>query len=62
MLSVKLFFGSFLLIPDKLSTRLDSNACINLLLSIHFNQYVISLELPSFFSIGAEKVFHHIFS
>ena len=49
---------SFLLISDKLSTRLDNEVDINLKLSINFSLYMIVLLLSSSFLIGTEKVMY----
>ena len=43
---------------DKLLTRLDSEADINLKLSINFNLYVIVLPLSSSLLIGTKKVIY----
>ena len=48
----------FLLISDKLSTRLDSEADINLKLSINFSLYMMILSLSYSFLIGTEKVIY----
>ena len=43
---------------DKLLTRLDNEADINLKLSINFNLYVIVLPLSSALLSGTEKVIY----
>ena len=54
---------SLLLISDKLSTRLDHEANINLKLSINFSLCVVVLPLSSAFLTGIEKlIYFSIFS
>ena len=43
---------------DKLSTRLDSDAFINLQVSINFSLYVVVLPLSCSFLIGTAKVIY----
>ena len=49
---------SFLLISDRLSTRLDNEADINLMLSINFSLYMVGLPFLCSFLTGAEKVIY----
>ena len=49
---------SFLLIFDRLSTRLDNEADINLMLSINFSLYMVGLPFLCSFLTGAEKVIY----
>ena len=58
MLSINLFSGSFLLITDKLLTRLDSELDINLKLSINSSLYIVVLPLSCSFLIGTDKVIY----
>ena len=58
MLSINLFSGSFLLITDKLLTRLDSKLDINLKLSINSSLYIVVLPLSCSFLIGTDKVIY----
>ena len=44
MLSVNLLHDCFLSLPDKLSTRVDNEHCINLQLSINFSLHVVVLR------------------
>ena len=48
----------FLSISDRLSTRLDNEANINLMLSINFSLYMAALPFSYSFLIGAEKVIY----
>ena len=62
-LSVQFVHTLLVKIPDKLSTRSDNEAKINLELSINLSLFEIVLPWLHFFLIGTEKViFFHIFS
>ena len=55
MLSINLFLGSLLLISDQLSTKFDSESCINLVVLPSSCSFLIGAEKVIYFSVFSPK-------